>query len=284
LTKFSPLLSNTARLSIFGGWENVIPYINLNFFIKLELKELMMKLNKFTLLFFKSILSEWLFKGLVPSFIIFLTLTLVGIPLKVIASKDNSNNEIETLQIEITQQDLKNIDELARIAELHSAEIQEAKAGMGLSSFEDVMSIELSTSTSNDSSFTSDRDLSLAITIDPIKIFTATKQLSVVETRWNEQKRQKRVAVVQSYVDYLQARQASKIATYQIQQFTSSSRVASLQLQTNPQKIINHIANPDYVAAVTEMLNTNTRERVALEQLAACIGLSPQATITIINK
>ncbi|WP_234711108.1 hypothetical protein [Nostoc punctiforme] len=244
----------------------------------------MMKLNKFTLLFFKSILSEWLFKSFVPSLIIFLTLTLVGIPLKVIASKDNSNNEIETLQIEITQQDLKNIDELVRIAELHSAEIQEAKAGMGLSSFDDVMSIELSTSTSNDSSFTSDRDLSLAITIDPIKIFTVTKQLSVAETRWNEQKRQKRVAVVQSYVDYLQARQASKIAIYQIQQFTSSSRVASLQPQTNSQKIINHIGNPDYVAVVTKMLNTNTRERVALEQLAACIGLSPQATITIINK
>ncbi|WP_272819127.1 hypothetical protein [Scytonema hofmannii] len=205
-------------------------------------------------------------------------------PLRVIASKDNSNtnNEIEALQIEITQQDIKNIDELVTIAERNSAQIQETKAAMGLSSFNDLMTLELSTSTDN--SFISDEELSITVTIDPIKIFTATKQLSVVKTRWNEEKRLKRVAVVQSYVDYLQARQASIIAAYQMQKLTGDLRVASLHPQTNPRRTINHIANPDFVAAVTEMLNTNTRERVALEQLAACVGLSPQATTTIIDK
>lgn len=242
----------------------------------------MIKLKNFTFSFYKGILSELLFRGFVQSFIILFIVTLVGIPLKVIASKDNSNNEIETLQIDITQQDLINIDELVTIAQRNSSQIREAKAAMGLSPFNDVMSVELSASTDN--SFTSYEDFYITLTIDPIKMLTATKQLSVVENRWHEEKRLKRVAVVQSYVEYLQARQASKIAVYQMQKFTGDSRIASIDTQIKPQKIINHISNADYVAAATEMLNTNTRERVALEQLAACVGLSPQATTTIINK
>ncbi|UKO95900.1 hypothetical protein L6494_14575 [Nostoc sp. UHCC 0870] len=213
---------------------------------------------------------------------VFSTLTIVSIPLRVIASVDSilSNQQLETLQIEITPQDIKNIDNLVTVAEGNSPQIREAKAAIGLSTFNDVMSISLSASRDNSSS----EEYYISLTINPIRLLTATQQSSVVEARWLEEKRQKRVAVVQYYVEYLQARQASKVAAYQMQKFASDSRIASVDTQNQPQKAINHIGNADYVAAAKEMLNTNTRERVTLEQLAASVGLSPKATTTIINQ
>jgi hypothetical protein len=68
-----------------------------------------------------------------------------------------------------------------------------------------------------------------------------------------------------------------------MQKFTSSSPITSLHSQTASVGNINHLANPDYVAVSTEMLNTSARERLALEELAACVGISPQAIIALIN-
>jgi hypothetical protein len=246
------------------------------------MKGLMIKPNKFAFSFFKGTLSQLIFQRFVRSIVVFSTLTIVGNPLRVIASAHNfpSNQQIETLQIEITPQDIKNIDDLVTVAERNSPQIREAKAAIGLSTFNDVMSISLSASRDNSSS----EEYYISLTINPIRLLTATQQSSVVEARWLEEKRQKRVAVVQYYVEYLQAHQASKVATYQMQKFANDSRIASVDTQNQPQKTINHIGNADYVAAAKEMLNTNTRERVALEQLAACVGLSPKATTTIINQ
>ncbi|WP_335119220.1 hypothetical protein [Nostoc sp.] len=89
---------------------------------------------------------------------------------------------------------------------------------------------------------------------------------------------------MQFYVAYLQAHQATLIATYQIQKFTGGSGIASLYSQATSPKNINHLANPDYVAAATSMLEANTHERLTLEELAACVGLSPQEMTAIISK
>ncbi len=90
---------------------------------------------------------------------------------------------------------------------------------------------------------------------------------------------------------YLQARQASKTAAYRMQKFverdylgTLRESVASVHSRASTTHVSHHIANPNYVAVATEMLNTSTRERLALEELAACVGLSYQATIVVINE
>ncbi|MBD2299670.1 hypothetical protein [Nostoc sp. FACHB-190] len=213
-----------------------------------------------------------LFYGL-ASFSVF---AIFEIPAIVVASENNVNyNQPELLQTEITQQDLKNIDELVSIAERNSPDILEAKAARGLSPFNDVMSVSFSGTTYG--SFNNYEEFYIGVTVNPIRLLTATQQSSVLKARLLEEKRQKRVAIVQYYVEYLQARQAAKIATYQMQKFADSSRVASVNIQTQ-------LGNADYVAAVTEMLNTNTRERIALEQLAASVGLSPQEANSIISK
>lgn len=160
---------------------------------------------------------------------------------------------------------------------------------MGLNAFVGIMTMELSptrtttNSTLPDSSSVNENSFSFTITIDPIKLVSTFVQLPIMEARWNEAKHQKRVAVMQYYIAYLQARQTAKIAAYRMQKFTQGNRIANLDSQGTPSDTAIHLANPNYVAAATEMLNRNTRERMALEELAACVGLSSQAMTTIIN-
>ncbi|MBW4688842.1 MAG: hypothetical protein KME40_28085 [Komarekiella atlantica HA4396-MV6] len=232
-------------------------------------------------------IAQWLLKAFAQSFGILFIVTLVGLSFPVIVAseeKSNPNNEPEPLQTEITQQDIRVIERLVTIAERNSAQVLEAKSAMGLNTFRDVVAIELSpssstTSISPDSSSERENSFSFTITIDPIKFISTFGQLPVLQARWNEAKQQKRVAVVQYYVAYVQSREAAKVAAYRMQKFTGGSRIASLRSSRN----VNHFANPDYVAAATEMLNTNTRERLALEELAACVGLSLQAITNVIN-
>ncbi|MBW4666593.1 MAG: hypothetical protein KME60_03910 [Cyanomargarita calcarea GSE-NOS-MK-12-04C] len=230
-------------------------------------------------------------RACVPRCKILLTLTLVCIPLGVIASVEKPNASIETqsLQTKITQRDFKIIEQLVSIAQRNSAIVQETKAAIGLSAYQDILFVELSpnqTTTSfaaPDTSSESARSFSLTITIDPIKLVGTISQMPIREARWNEAKHQKRLTVMQYYFAYLQACQASKIAAYRMQKFVQNSRVANLNSQAVSPHQVNYLANSEYVAATTEMLNANIREQLTLEELAVCVGLSPQKMITIIN-
>lgn len=234
----------------------------------------------------KGCIAKWLLN------VIWLAIALINIYNQAIASEDqlHSNVEVQPLQTEITQSDLKIIGQLVAIAEHKSATLMEAKTAMGLSSFADVISLELSPSQSTrnyvsaDVSSENERSFSFTVTVDAIRLINAFVQRPVMEARWNEAKHQKRVIVVQHYLAYIQARQTSKIATYKMQTFIANSRVAGLNDQTKYKAISNHLANPDYVALATEKLNANAREWQTLEELAASVGLSSEAIIPIINE
>ncbi|NJM73123.1 MAG: hypothetical protein HC862_24965 [Scytonema sp. RU_4_4] len=229
--------------------------------------------------------------AIVHSLKIIFTLALFIIPVPAIAEKGNSNTskELEPLQTHISQRDLKIIEQLVAIAQHNSAQVQETKAAMGLRAFADIVTIEISPSqtttnyTSPDASPENERSLSFTITVDPIKFLGSFRQLPVMQARWNEARVQKRVAVVQYYLAYLQARQATLIASYQMQKFTISSPIASLHSQANSSSNVNNLTNPEYVAAATQMLKTSAQERIALEELASCVGLSPQAIIALLT-
>lgn len=220
-------------------------------------------------------------------------IALIGLPLPALSdNKQLNNDQPQILQTEISDRDLKIIEQLVAIAQRQSSQVQEAKTSMGWSAFTDVLSVEFSPSQTNTNynlpeiATESERSFEISMSIDPIKLLNIIQQLPMREARWHEAKQQKRVAVVQSYLAYLQARQATKIAAYRMQQLAltgaKTERIASVNSRvTVPQQI--SLANPDYVAAATEMLNTNARERLALEELAACVGLSSQATMTLLK-
>ncbi|MDZ8029385.1 MAG: hypothetical protein RMX97_32540 [Nostoc sp. DedQUE11] len=236
-------------------------------------------------------IAQWLSKAFAQSFQIFLAVTFISAAFPVVASEGRltSTNQGELLQTEITQQDLKIIEQLVAIAEGNSAQVLETKAAMGLNAFRDIVTIELSPgvstiSTLPDSSSEYSNSFSLTVTVDPIKFIGTFGQLPVLRARWKEARQQKRLAIVQYYFAYVQARQAALIATYQMQKFIEYSRLISLDSQGTSPKNINHLANPDYVAAATSMLETNTRQQLALEELAACVGLSRKETIAVISK
>ncbi|AVH74200.1 hypothetical protein [Nostoc sp. 'Lobaria pulmonaria (5183) cyanobiont'] len=228
--------------------------------------------------------------GCLYSWKIVLAIALISLPLPALSENKQLNNyQPQILQTEISDRDLKIIEQLVAIAQRQSSQVQEAKAAMGWSAFTDVLSVELSPSQSTidynlpEIASESQRSFAIAMTIDPIKVLNIIQQLPIREARWHEVKQQKRVAVVQYYLAYLQARQAAKIATYRMQQLAllgaKTERIATM----NSQGTLSHLANPDYVTAATEMLNTNARDRLALEELAACVGLSSQATITLLK-
>lgn len=225
---------------------------------------------------------------------IVLLITLVGISLPALSeNKQLNNDEPQILQTEISDRDLKIIEQLVAIAQRQSSQVQEAKAAMGWSAFTDVLSVEFSPSQTKtnynlpDVTSENQRSFAIAMTIDPIKLLNIIQQLPIRKTRWHEVKQQKRVAVVQYYLAYLQARQATKIAAYQMQQLAlagaKTERIASVNSQVTLPDQVSQMANPEYVAAATQMLNTNARDRLALEELAACVGLSSQATIKLLE-
>jgi hypothetical protein len=227
----------------------------------------------------------------VHTFRIILAVTILATSFPVVASVEKSNpgNEAEPLQTEISQRDIKIIEQLVAIAQRNSAQVQETKAAMGLGAFVDIMSVELSPSQSITNytlpgvSSEEGQSFSLTITVDPLKLFSTISQMPLRQARWSEAKQQKRIAVVQHYLAYLQARQITKISAYRMHKLTEALSVASINYRVGSPRKVYHLSNPEYVAAATEMLSSNAREQLALEELAACIGLSPQATTDVIN-
>ena len=192
----------------------------------------------------------------------------------------------EKLQTEITQEDLRIIDKLVRVAQKNSYEVRKAKYEMGLDAFADTVSIELSPSQSftnykkPDFFFEDVQSFSISLTIEPIKIFTAIDKMPVIKARLRETQKQTRLKVMKQYFAYLQTRQASKIAAYQMQKFRERENIASnISLGSSQQ-----LDNDDYVAVATNMLNKNMEERLALEELAQVVGLSAQEMRNILNK
>lgn len=211
------------------------------------------------------------------------------------ASEPNHHNSAQLpqpqiLQTQISQRDMQIIDRLVKIAQRKSSQVRESRAAMSLSRFVDVVSIEVAPYRLNRqyiSSSPSSEDengLTATITIDPVKLVNAFAQQPIATARWEEAKNQKRVAVIQYYFAYLQARQATRIATHKMAKFTHTPTVASTGRTTSNSPTTNHLDNPDYVTAATEMLAASTRERVALEELAASVGLSTEDAIAILNE
>ncbi|BAY10159.1 hypothetical protein [Calothrix sp. NIES-2098] len=232
-------------------------------------------------------------KACLYSWKIILGITLINLPLPALSQTKQLNNyEPQILQTEISDRDLKIIEQLVAIAQHRSSQVREAKAAMGWSAFTNVLSLEFSPSqtTTNynlpELAAESESSFGISMTIDPIRLLNVIQELPLRTARWQEAKQQKRLAVLQFYLAYLQARQAKKIAAYRMQQLAvaeaKTGQIASVNSQVNiPHQV--SLANPNYVAAATEMLNTNARERLALEELAACVGLSSQATITLLE-
>jgi ABC-type iron transport system FetAB permease component len=59
--------------------------------------------------------------------------------------------------------------------------------------------------------------------------------------------------------------------------------IASLNSSKTSVEKVNNLSNSEYVAAATQIFNTNAQEQIALEELAACVGLSTPEITTILN-
>ncbi|WP_404791140.1 hypothetical protein [Altericista sp. CCNU0014] len=193
------------------------------------------------------------------------------------------------MQTEITHQDLAIIEQLFTIAQRHSAEVLDAKTALGFSAFQDTVSLELepsfSLSTSNEeyANSYSEGSFSSTIAIDPIRLISIFQRMPALRARLKQTKKQKRVEVVKFYIAYIQARQAIQIMSDRMQTVTDDSCTKDLKLNSISAKPTQHLSNKEHSDIAVELLNANGRTRIALEELAACVGLSPQETRTILE-
>jgi hypothetical protein len=193
------------------------------------------------------------------------------------------------IQTEITHQDIAIIDQLVTIAQRHSADILDAKTALGFSAFEDTVSLELEPSfsigTSNEeyTESYSEGNFSSTITIDPIRLISVFQKMPALRARLKQSKKQKRVEVVKFYIAYIQALQVVQVMSNRMQAITGDSCIGGFKSNSTSVKATKNVATKEYADMALEMLNAHGQARIALEELAAAVGLSPQETITTLE-
>lgn len=222
-----------------------------------------------------------------PRTIIFCTLTILFANFIHLSRSCAQVSPSEPLQTKITSQDWQRLERLVQIAQHYSADVKAASTALGVSAFVETVSLELS-QTYSSGSFIEDqeqfpeeeRSLEITLTLSPLKIISAIQQRPTLKAQLWEAKQQKRVEVIKAYVAYLQARQTTQIAAYQMQALTNFHSVATRSPST---AVTPTLTNPAYISAAQEMLSANAQEQVALAELAASVGLSGSETLRVLR-
>jgi outer membrane protein TolC len=194
-----------------------------------------------------------------------------------------------TLQTDVSNQDLANIERFVNIAQKHSAEILDAKAALGFSAFQDVVSLELEPSLSlgtSDEEYGgayTESSFSSTITVDPIRLIGIFQKFPALRARLKQTKSQKRVEVVKYYVAYIQARQKVQIVGDRMGKSTGNRCIHDLNMPSPSKQSAQNLTAKEDAEIAVEQLNASGNVRLALEELAACVGLSPQETIAILE-
>lgn len=187
----------------------------------------------------------------------------------------------QPLQTELTDTDLKILTKLIRQAQDNSPAVREARYNRGPINFEYAILPELIRDQENGG-------FNFGLTINPLYLIAGVQKQSTLKAQVRDAMSQVRVAVVQNYVAYVRAHQATNIAAQKLQKVIASisqTQVASLQPQSGhlPQTIL-LADNPEYVASANEMLAANCDEMIALEVLAASVGMPPDKTMEVIRE
>jgi hypothetical protein len=202
------------------------------------------------------------------------------------------------MQTQFTTADVQVMEELIQIATRNAPMVRDARAEMGVTPFVDAMLVEiapswLSSSLSDTSDpalsnyRTSDNSTTVTLTFNPLQLIKAIQRQPALVSHLRDAKHQMRVAVIQNYVAYVQARQSASVAQRRLDTvvatITANSRIASTDLTqvSSGAVLVNH---EEYVAAATESLTTNGDEMMALEMLAACVGLPSHEILDVMQQ
>jgi hypothetical protein len=211
-------------------------------------------------------------------------------------AQEESDESSAPLQSEMTPEDQQVMEELVSIAVSNAPAVRDARAAMGVAPFLDAFVVEIApsriSSTLSDASVQeesygfSDSSTTSTFTFNPVQLINGIQQMPALQSHLRDAEQQTRVSVVQSYVAYVQARQTATISSRQLDTVVATilqeSQIASADLEQVP---INSVLanNDDYIAAATESLVANSDEMVALETLAATVGMPTQDMLTVIE-
>jgi hypothetical protein len=175
------------------------------------------------------------------------------------------------LQTDLSDRHFQTLEQLVAIAQQNASSVKEVKAELGVASLGDGLGLEIASSYSKGSFIENreqfegnGRDISASLTLNLLAIVDALQRRPTLNAKLKEAKSQKRVEVVQAYVAYLQARQAWAIAQHQSQQHLNKVDAQSL-------------------TATNEVFTANGNERVALENLAAVVGQTPDQILELLR-
>jgi predicted phage tail protein len=204
----------------------------------------------------------------------------------------------QPMQTQFTTADVQVMEELIQIATRNAPMVRDARAEMGVTPFVDAMLVEVApswlSSSLTDTSDpaladyrTSDNSTTVTLTFNPLQLIKAIQRQPALASHLRDAKHQTRVAVIQNYVAYVQARQSASIAQRRLDTvvatITANSRIASADLTQVAvgAALVNH---EEYVAAATESLTTNGDEMMALEMLAASVGLPSHEMLDVMQQ
>jgi hypothetical protein len=204
----------------------------------------------------------------------------------------------QPMQTQFTMADVQVMERLIQIATRNAPVVRDARSEMGVTPFVDALLVEVApswlSSSLTDTSDpaladyrTSDNSTTITLTFNPLQLIKAIQRQPALISHLRDAKHQTRVAVIQNYVAYVQARQSAAVAQRRLDTVVatiiSDSRIASADLVQVPTSavLINH---EEYVAAATEGLATNGDEMMALEMLAASVGMPSHEVLDVMQQ
>jgi hypothetical protein len=210
------------------------------------------------------------------------TCTLLSYPLAAGSALAQSSVGIQTT---LTEDDRAILDVLVQRAYTRSASIRELRTEQIVPLLESV-EIEAQVSPNQETE----------IILQPINLLSGLFQQPALSARLREERAEIRAAVLEVYVAYLRARQASYLAQLTLEEATAeiaepsvargeeSQLLVVTQHSTIPpaQRELAH--NRDYVEAANELFTAQTDEIMALERLSGLVAMTPQETLATLTR
>lgn len=198
----------------------------------------------------------------------------------------------QTLPSFFTERDLATLEQLVVIAQEHDLHLMEIQAELGIReqtlSFEgrlaQALSITAGSALTGDMYGQANLSYSASITLDVMKLLEAENTTTIIQQRINNAKFNTRLNVIEAFVNYKVALINAQTSARAVEASQANYEVTVSRVKAGESILSSQIrAQSDLANAGLNLYQANGTVIVALERLAANIGISPQETAEILN-
>jgi len=198
----------------------------------------------------------------------------------------------QTLTSFFTDSDLQTLDQLIVIAEANDLQILEYKAELGdneasfgfTGRLGEALSVNAGTSVSGSYYGQAELSYSLSVSLNVMDLLSVSEGSSVIEQRIVSAKLNTRVRVVEAFVAYKVSLINAETRARAVEASQARYEVAVTRVQAGESILSSQInAQSDLASAGLSLYSANGEVIIALERLAAVVGLTPFETVSILR-